>query len=61
MKTKKDTLSVDFNQYVKAKPRSGMSFVSSSLDDLKNLSKEAGKAILSNTNHKIVLKCQQGN
>lgn len=56
MKIKKDTLSVDFNHVVKSNPGCGMSFVSSLTDDIKNLSKKSGKVILSNANHKIVLK-----
>ena len=56
MKKKKDTSSIDFDQIVKAKSRAGMSFVSSSTDDLKSLPKEDGKAILSNANHKTILK-----
>jgi hypothetical protein len=56
MNTEKNTLNEDFNQVVKSRPRCGMSFVSSLTDDIKNLSKKSGKVILSNANHKIVLK-----
>ena len=46
----------EFNQPIWANSDSGKAFTSTSTDDLKNLSEEDGKAILSNTNHKIILK-----
>lgn len=59
---KGETVNVDlsandeFNEPVWAQSGSGRSFVSTSTDDLKSPPKESDKAILSNANHKIVLK-----
>lgn len=59
---KGETVNVDlsangeFNEPIWAQSGGGQSFVSASTDDLKNLSKEDGKAILANANSKIITK-----
>jgi hypothetical protein len=46
----------EFNEPILAQSGAGQSFISTSTDDLKNLSKEDGKAILANTGAKIITK-----
>ena len=46
----------EFNKPIWAKNGGGQSFVTTSTDELKNLPKEVGKAILGNSNHKLVMK-----